>query len=126
MNASALSSLAQSSSSQVLTIGKLDIHCSFSALNDGNRTVRIYDASTGTASGEAWSAGQTSSIRAIAISPDNKILAAGGHDCSIVLFNMDTRSMINQTIRGHTGVRGWNILHTPRAHDMVIYRRLDH
>ena len=69
-----------------------------------NRTVRIYDASTGTASGEAWSTGQTGYIRAVAMSPDNKILAAGSDDSSIVLYDMDRRSAINQPIRGHNGV----------------------
>ena len=80
-------------------------------LNDGNRIVRIYDASTGTASGEAWSTGQTGYIRAIAMSPDNKILAAGSDDYSIVLYNMDTRSVINQPMRGHNGVGASNILY---------------
>ena len=69
-----------------------------------NRTVRIYDASTGTASGETWSTGRTGLIGAIAMSPDNKILAAGSNDYSIVLYNMDTRSEINQPMRGHNGV----------------------
>ncbi|KAH9967795.1 hypothetical protein BJV74DRAFT_868775 [Russula compacta] len=67
-----------------------------------DRTVRIYDASTGAASGEEWVTGQTDYIRAIAISPDKEILAAGSDDCSIMLYNMDTRSTINQTIRGHS------------------------
>ncbi|KAI9507936.1 quinon protein alcohol dehydrogenase-like superfamily [Russula earlei] len=67
-----------------------------------DRTVRIYDATTGEASGEAWSMGQGGFIKTIAISPDKKILAAGGDDRSIVLYNMDTRTMMNQPMRGHT------------------------
>jgi WD40 repeat protein len=74
------------------------------ALNDRNRTVRIYDASKGTASGEAWTTGQTGYIRAIAISSNNKILAAGSDDHTIVLYDIVTRSAMSQPIRGHTGV----------------------
>ena len=77
----------------------------FSYANKWNRTVRIYDASTGTVSGEAWSTGQTDYIRAIAISPDDKILAAGSDDYSIMLYDMDTRKMISKPIRGHNDVR---------------------
>ncbi|KAI9459860.1 hypothetical protein BJY52DRAFT_1364640 [Lactarius psammicola] len=67
-------------------------------------TVRIYDAATGEASGEAWVTGQTGYIRAIAISPDNKVLAAGSDDSTIVLYDMDGRSTINQPLTGHTSV----------------------
>ena len=73
-------------------------------LNEGNRTVRIYDASTGAASGEVWSTEQTGYIRAIAITSDGKVLAAGSNDYSIVLYNMEARTTINQPIRGHSGV----------------------
>ena len=76
----------------------------FPYANKRNRTVRIYNASTGTASGEAWSTGQTDYIRTIAISPDGKILAAGSSDHSIILYDMDTRK-IRKAIRGHNGVR---------------------
>lgn len=67
-----------------------------------DRTVRIYDAATGAASGEAWTTGQKGYIRAIAISPDNKVLAAGSDDNTIVLYDMDRRSTINQPLTGHT------------------------
>jgi WD40 repeat protein len=70
----------------------------------GDRTVRIYDAGTGAASGEAWATGQSGYIRAIAISPDNKVMAAGSDDYTIVLYDMDRRSTINQPLKGHTGV----------------------
>ena len=76
----------------------------FPVLNEGNRTVRIYDASTGVMSGEAWSPGQTGYIRAVAISPDSKILAAGSDDFLIRLYNMDTRTVINHPLRGHSSV----------------------
>ena len=76
----------------------------FPVLNEGNRTVRIYDASTGVTSGEAWTTGQSSYVGAIAISPDSKILAAASDDYSIMLYNMDTRTTINDPIRGHSGV----------------------
>ena len=85
-------------------IGKSCFRNSFCVLNNSNRTVRIYDASTGVASGEAWTTGQTGYIRAVAISRDEKVLAAGSGDCSIMLYNIDTRSVINQPIRGHNGV----------------------
>ena len=85
----------------------------FPYANRGIRTVRIYDASTGTASGEVWSTGQTGYIRAIAISPNGKILAAGNNDHSIILYNMDTRKMIGIPIRGHYGVRSSDFC-TPR------------
>jgi WD40 repeat protein len=67
-------------------------------------TVRIYDASTGITSGEALSTGKTDYVWAVAISPDNKILAAGSDGHSIILYDMDTRSLINQPMRGHHGV----------------------
>jgi len=105
-------------------IGKLRVRGLLHVLNDGNRTVRIYDASTGTASGEAWSTGQTGYIRAIAISPDDKILAAGSDDYSIVLYNMDTRSMISQAIRGHDGVSTSNVPHTVSSHNWQAIRSL--
>jgi WD40 repeat protein len=75
--------------------------------------VRIYSASTGMASGEAWPTGQTDYIRVIAISPDGKILAAGSDDHSIVLYDMDARKMIRKPIRGHNGVSISDVLHTP-------------
>lgn len=82
-------------------------------MDEGNRTVRIYDASTGAASGEVWSMEQTGYVRAIAISPDGKILAAGSNDdYSIILYNMDTRTVINPPIRGHRGVSASNNLYT--------------
>jgi WD40 repeat protein len=71
---------------------------------DDDRTVRIYDAATGAASGEAWSTGQSGYIKAIALSPDNKVLAAGSDDYTIVLYDMDRRSVINQPLKGHTAV----------------------
>ncbi len=83
--------------------------------NTRNRTVRIYSASTGTASGEACSTGQTGYIWAIAISPDNKILAASSHDCSIILYDMDTRKMIHKPITGHNGVCTSEHMHTAYA-----------
>lgn len=70
----------------------------------GDRTVRIYDAATGAASGEAWTTGQSNYIRALAISPDNRVLAAGSDDNTIVLYDMDSRSPINQPLTGHTSV----------------------
>jgi WD40 repeat protein len=102
----------------------------FPVLNKGNRTVRIYDASTGAASGEVWSTEQTGYIRAIAISPDGKILAAGSNDCSIILYNMDTRTVINHPIRGHSGVSASNNLHTMysdnfRRSDLLRFQRTD-
>jgi WD40 repeat protein len=86
----------------------------FPYANRRNRTVRIYNASTGMASGEAWSTGQTGYTRAIAVSvsPNGKILAAGSDDHSIILYDMDTRKMIRKPIRGHTGVRTSDVLHT--------------
>ena len=79
---------------------------------DQSRTVRIYNASTGTTSGKAWSTGQTGYIRAIAMSPDNKVLAAGSNDNSIVLYNMETREIIHKPIKGHNGVSTSDVLHT--------------
>jgi WD40 repeat protein len=93
----------------------------FSYANRRNRTVRIYNASTGMASGEAWSTGQTDYVRAIALSPDGKILAAGGDDHSIILYDMDTRKMIRKPIRGHSRVRTSDVLHT-RAHTQITCR----
>ena len=84
----------------------------FPCANGSDRTVRIYDASTGTASGEAWSTGQADYIGAIAISPDGKILAAGSDDHSIILYDMDERKMIGTPIMGHDGVRTSDVLHT--------------
>lgn len=77
--------------------------------------MRVYDASTGEALGEAWSTGQTGNIRAIAISPDSKTLVTGNDDCSIILYDisdMNARKMINQPIRGHKRVSSSDFLHT--------------
>ena len=76
------------------------------------RTVRIYNASTGTPSGAAWSTGQTDYIKAIAVSSDGKILAAGSDDHSIILYDMDTRKTIRKPIRGHNKVRTSDVFHT--------------
>ena len=82
--------------------------------NRWNRTVRIYNASTGRASGGVLSTGQTDYVRAIAVSPDGKILAAGSDDHSIILYDMDTRKTIRKPIRGHNRVRTSDAL--PTAH----------
>ena len=74
--------------------------------------MRIYNASSGTASGEAWSTGRTGNSKAIAVSPNGKILAAGSDDYSIILYNMDTRKMIRKPIRGHNGVGTPDVLHS--------------
>jgi WD40 repeat protein len=91
-------------------IGELYLRCYFPVLNERDRTVRIYKASTGKALGGAWSTGQTDYIRAIAISPNSKILATGSDDYSIILYNMETRKMINKPIRGHKGVSTSDVL----------------
>jgi len=84
--------------------------------NKRNRTVRIYKASTGTVSGEAWSIGKMGYIMIIAVSPGGKVLAAGNSDYSITLYDMDTRKMIRNQIRGHNRVRTSDILHTPHTY----------
>ena len=93
-------------------------------LNEGNRIVRIHDASTGVRSGEAWSTGQSGYIMAIAISPDSKILAAGSSDCSIILYNMDARTMINSPIRGHSKVSASDNIHTVYSGNLQEIRSL--
>ena len=113
MTGSARSCTRQSSSFQVLMIGKLCLRSSLPTYaNRRNRTVRIYNASSGTASGEAWSTGRTGNSKAIAVSPNGKILAAGSDDYSIILYNMDTRKMIRKPIRGHNGVGTPDVLHS--------------
>ena len=96
-------SLRPSSSFQRLTIGKLHFQISLLVLNENIRTVRIYDASTG-ASCMTCSTGKTGYIIATAISPDDKTLAVGCNDSSIILYDIDTLSVIKQPIRGHNGV----------------------
>ncbi len=115
MTGSAPCSIQQSTLFLALMIGKLGVPSSFPYAKPRNRTVRIYNASTGAASGEAWSTGQTDYIRAIAISPDNKILAAGSDDCSIMLYDMDTRKVIHKLIKGHNGVSTSDDLRTAFA-----------
>jgi len=114
----------QSSSFLAQTIGKSHFRSPFRVLNNSDRTVRIYDASTGTASGEAWTTGQTGYIRAVAMSPDNKILASGSDDYSIMLYNMDTRSVIGQPIRGHNGVSVSNAFYIMYSCDLQAIRSL--
>ena len=79
--------------------------------------------STGTALGEALSTEQTGYIRTVAISLDNKILAAGSDNLSIILYNMDMQSVINQALRGHNGVSALNALYI--LHNHVIHRQSD-
>ena len=83
--------------------------------NTRNSTVRIYSASTGTALGEACSTVKTGFSMAIAISPDNKILATGNNDSSIILYDMDTRKMIHKPMTGHNGVCTSEHMHTTYA-----------
>ena len=84
----------------------------FPYANRRNRTVRIYNVSTGMASGGPLLTGQKDYVRAIAVSPDGKILAAGSDDHSIILYDMDTRKTIRKPIRGHSRVRTSDVLHT--------------
>jgi WD40 repeat protein len=86
--------------------------------------VRIYDASTGVVSGETWTTGQTGYIRAIALSPDSKILAAGSDDCSIILYNMDTRTKTGHSIRGHSGVSAPHTIRTAYSDILQAIRSL--
>ena len=106
MTGSTRSSIRRSSLYHGLTTGKLHFWKSFLLFlctEHDDRTVRIYDAATGATSGEAWTTEQAGYIMAIVISPDdNKVLAAGSDDNTIVLYDMDKRSMINQPLRGHT------------------------
>ncbi len=46
------------------------------------------------------------------MSPDNKILAAGSDDYSIILYDMHTRKIIHKPIKGHNGVSISDVLHT--------------
>jgi len=50
-------------------------------------------------------------IMTIAMSPDNKILAAGSDDYSIMLYDMDARKIIHKPIKGHNGVGTSDVLH---------------
>ena len=79
---------------------------------DQSRTVRIYNASTGTTSREAWSMGRMDYIMTIAMSPDNNILAAGSDDYSIMLYDMVARKIIHKPIKSHNGVSTSDVLDT--------------
>jgi len=51
-------------------------------------------------------------IMTIAVSPDNKILAAGSDDYSIMLYDMVARQIIHKPIKSHNGVSTSDVLDT--------------
>ena len=68
------------------------------------RTIQFYDQSSGEP-WMSWCTTQTRYIRAIAISRDNKILASGSQDSTILLFNIGgEQKTVNGLLRGHTEV----------------------
>jgi WD40 repeat protein len=52
----------------------------------------------------SWSTTQKGDIITIAISRDNKILASGNEDSTILLYNISEQKAVNGLLRGHTRV----------------------
>jgi WD40 repeat protein len=47
--------------------------------------------------------GHTGWVQSVAFSPDGKILASGGKDGAVVLWDVAGRRMLGQPLKGHTG-----------------------
>jgi WD40 repeat protein len=75
----------------VLTLGSTKV----------TRTVRFYNQSSGEP-WMSWSTTQKGDIITIAISRDNKILASGNEDSTILLYNISEQKAVNGLLRGHT------------------------
>ncbi|MFI7048918.1 nSTAND1 domain-containing NTPase [Streptosporangium sandarakinum] len=67
-----------------------------------DRTVRIWDAATGTQIGAPLS-GHTSWVESVAFSPDGKRLASAGWDKTVRLWDAATGKPVGAPLSGHTG-----------------------
>ena len=70
------------------------------ASGSGDRTVRLWDAATGSL--RRTLEGHTDRVRAVAFSPDGTLVASGSDDRTVRLWDAATGSL-RRTLEGHTG-----------------------
>ena len=66
-----------------------------------DRTVRIWDASTGLQVGEPL-AGHTDWVTSVAFSPDGKRIASGSRDYTVRIWDASTGVQVGEPLQGHT------------------------
>ena len=71
------------------------------ASGSDDRTVRIWDASTGLQVGEPL-AGHTDWVTSVAFSPDGKRIASGSRDYTVRIWDASTGVQVGEPLQGHT------------------------
>ena len=66
-----------------------------------DRTIRIWDAETGTAVGEPLE-GHTDRVNSVAFSPDGRYIISGSDDRTIRTWDAETGAAVGQPLEGHT------------------------
>ncbi|KAJ2913619.1 hypothetical protein MD484_g6797, partial [Candolleomyces efflorescens] len=72
----------------------------FSGGNNGDPMIRIWDAYTGAQLGVL--AGHTHSVSSIAFFPDHKRIVSSSVDCTIRIWDVETREQAGEPLRGHS------------------------
>lgn len=68
-----------------------------------DKTVRLWDVATGQS--VRTLTGHTEMVRAVAFSPDGRLVASGSHDKTVRLWNPDTGQIVH-ILTGHSGLSG--------------------